>query len=67
VTEAEPGYADGWLNVARALIQEGETDEARPFIAQALERDDTLGSIHLSADCRRLIRLYMSYCWPAAL
>ena len=26
VTEAEPGYADGWLNVARALIQEGETD-----------------------------------------
>ena len=25
-TEAEPGYADGWLNVARALIQEGETD-----------------------------------------
>ena len=26
VTEAEPAYADGWLNVARALIQEGETD-----------------------------------------
>ena len=26
VTEAEPGYADGWLNVARALIQEGETE-----------------------------------------
>jgi hypothetical protein len=25
VTEAEPAYADGWLNVARALIQEGET------------------------------------------
>jgi tetratricopeptide (TPR) repeat protein len=24
VTEAEPGYADGWLNVARTLIQEGE-------------------------------------------
>ena len=24
VTEAEPGYADGWLNVARALIREGE-------------------------------------------
>ena len=29
VTEAEPGYADGWLNVARALIQEGETDAAQ--------------------------------------
>ncbi len=26
VTEAEPGYADGWLNVARALIREGEID-----------------------------------------
>src|SRR5262249_1367796 len=28
VTEAEPEYADGWLNVARAYIQEGETDAA---------------------------------------
>jgi tetratricopeptide (TPR) repeat protein len=46
VTEAEPGYADGWLNVARALIQEGETDAAKPFIAEALRLDDTLGRIH---------------------
>ena len=23
VTEMEPGYADGWVNVARARIQEG--------------------------------------------
>ena len=36
VTEAEPDYADGWLNVARALIQEGETDAAKPFIEKAL-------------------------------
>jgi tetratricopeptide (TPR) repeat protein len=36
VTEAEPGYADGWLNLARALIQEGETDAAKPYIAKAL-------------------------------
>ena len=36
VTEAEPGYADGWVNIARALIQEGETDAARPFIEKAL-------------------------------
>ena len=36
VTEAEPGYADGWLNVARALIQEGETEAAKPFIEKAL-------------------------------
>jgi Flp pilus assembly protein TadD len=36
VTEAEPGYADGWLNIARALIQEGETDAARPYVEKAL-------------------------------
>ena len=46
VTEAEPGYADGWLNVARALIQEGETDAAKPYIAQALKVDASLGRIY---------------------
>jgi Flp pilus assembly protein TadD len=45
-TEAEPGYADGWLNVARALIQEGETDAAKPFIAKALATDPNLGRIY---------------------
>ncbi len=43
VTEAEPGYADGWLNVARALIQEGETEAAKPFIKKSLELDPSLG------------------------
>jgi tetratricopeptide (TPR) repeat protein len=43
VTEAEPGYADGWLNVARALIQEGETERAKPFIARSLEVNPNLG------------------------
>jgi tetratricopeptide (TPR) repeat protein len=42
VTEAEPAYADGWLNVARALIQEGETDAAKPYIAEALKKDNSL-------------------------
>ena len=40
VTKAEPEYADGWLNVARALIQEGETDAAKPFIAKRWARND---------------------------
>jgi tetratricopeptide (TPR) repeat protein len=44
-TEAEPGYADGWLNVARALIQEGETDAAKPYIAKALAINPELGRI----------------------
>ncbi len=46
VTEAEPGYADGWLNVARALIQEGETDRAKPYIEKALKIDPSLARIH---------------------
>jgi Tfp pilus assembly protein PilF len=46
VTEAEPGYADGWLNTARALIQEGETDAAKPYIAKALELNPKLGRIY---------------------
>ncbi len=45
-TEAEPGYADGWLNVARALIRVGEVDRAKPFIQRALSIDSSLGRIH---------------------
>ena len=44
-TEAEPEYADGWVNVARALIQEGETDAAKPYIAKALAINPELGRI----------------------
>ncbi len=44
VTEADPGYADGWLNVARALIQEGETDKATPFVDKALALNPNLGA-----------------------
>src|SRR5271155_2961237 len=43
VTEAEPNYADGWLNVARALIQEGETERAKPFIEKSLAANPNLG------------------------
>lgn len=45
-TEAEPGYADAWLNVARALIQEGETDAAKPYIEKALQVNPSLGRIY---------------------
>src|SRR5262249_21716925 len=43
VTKAEPGYADGWLNVARALIQEGETEAAKSYIAESLKCNPSLG------------------------
>jgi Flp pilus assembly protein TadD len=46
VTEAEPEYADGWVNVARAKIQEGETEAAKPFIERALELNPKLGAAH---------------------
>jgi len=36
VTEAEPSYPDGYVNIARAFIQEGETEAARPFLEKAL-------------------------------
>ena len=36
VIEADPAYADGYVNTARALVQEGETDAARPFLEKAL-------------------------------
>ena len=46
VTEAEPGYADGWLNVARARIQEGETEAAKPWVARAMAINPRLGRIY---------------------
>ncbi len=45
VTEAEPEYADGWLNVARALIQEGEIGRAREHLAKAMSLNPNLGRI----------------------
>ncbi len=45
VTEAQPEYADGWLNVARALIQEGEIERAKLFIEKAMQVDNSLARI----------------------
>ncbi|HEY6346828.1 MAG TPA: tetratricopeptide repeat protein [Bryobacteraceae bacterium] len=46
VTEIEPEYPDGWVNVARALIQEGETGAARPFVSRALSLSPKLARAH---------------------
>lgn len=43
VTESRPEYADGWLNVARTLIQEGEIDRAKLYVEKALKLDSSLG------------------------
>ena len=46
VTEAEPEYADGWLNVARALIQEGEIEAAKPYLEKAMKLNPSLGRVY---------------------
>lgn len=46
VTEADPNYADAWLNIARALIQEGETEAAKPYLEKALKINPNLARIH---------------------
>jgi tetratricopeptide (TPR) repeat protein len=46
VTELEPGYADGWVNVARARIQEGALDGAEQMLEQALARAPELAKTH---------------------
>jgi tetratricopeptide (TPR) repeat protein len=46
VTQMEPGYADGWVNVARARVQEGETAAAETVLRKALEIDPKLAKTH---------------------
>ena len=46
VTEMDPGYADGWVNVARARIQEGNMAAAETTLRRALEIDPELAKTH---------------------
>jgi tetratricopeptide (TPR) repeat protein len=46
VTEMEPGYADGWVNVARAHIQEGNMAAAEEMLRKALTVDPRLAKTH---------------------
>ncbi|MGH9470739.1 MAG: tetratricopeptide repeat protein, partial [Terriglobia bacterium] len=46
VTKIDPKYADGWVNVARAMIQEGSTQAAKPLLARALKLNPKLASAH---------------------
>jgi tetratricopeptide (TPR) repeat protein len=46
VTEMDPGYADGWVNVARTRITEGNLAGAQEYLEKALERDETLAKTH---------------------
>ena len=46
VTEAKPEWADGYLNVARTLLAEGQTATARPWVEKALDRGPGLARVH---------------------
>ena len=46
VAAMDPGYADGSVNVARALIQEGDVEAAIPMLQQALKVSPRLASAH---------------------
>ncbi len=46
VTELDPTYADGWVNVARVRLQEGDIAGARGMLEKALEVDPNLPKIH---------------------
>ena len=43
VTKLEPQYADGWVNIARARIQEGNIDAAKPVLEKALAVNPAFG------------------------
>ncbi|MBI2219918.1 MAG: tetratricopeptide repeat protein [Acidobacteria bacterium] len=46
VTGIEPAYADGWVNVARARIQEGNMTGAEDALRKALALNPTLAKTH---------------------
>ena len=46
VTQIDPGYADGWVNIARARIQEGNLAGAEEILHKALTVDSALAKTH---------------------
>ena len=42
VTQMEPGYVDGWVNIGRARVQEGEIEAAQEVLKHALDMDPNL-------------------------
>lgn len=46
VTQMDPGYADGWVNVGRARSQEGNMTGAEDILRKALEVNPRLASAH---------------------
>ena len=46
VTELNPAYGDGWVNVARARLQQGDLEGARSMLEKALSLSPNLAKAH---------------------
>lgn len=46
VTEIDPTFADGWVNIGRARVLEGRTEEAREVLERALQLSPELARAH---------------------
>jgi tetratricopeptide (TPR) repeat protein len=46
VTQIDPEYADGWVNIARVRVQEGRTEEAQEVLKKALQLAPNLAKTH---------------------
>ena len=46
ITEVDPGNPDGWVNIGRAAVQEGDMERARSVLEQALSLSPDLARAH---------------------
>jgi tetratricopeptide (TPR) repeat protein len=44
--KADPNYANGWVNIGRAFVQEGNVNQAVPYLQKAIALDPPLASAH---------------------
>jgi tetratricopeptide (TPR) repeat protein len=49
VAELDPKFADGWVNIARVLVQEGDPEGALEVLGRALELEPALARAHYFA------------------
>lgn len=46
VTEVDPEWVEGWVNIGRVRVQEGRTEEAQEVLRKALDLDPGLAKTH---------------------